>query len=53
MAGEAETSGEPFTGRDVELGPTFVGEGHCIENCVLKRESVERFAISNSSKLCD
>lgn len=28
MAGEAETSGEPFTGRDVELGPTFVCERH-------------------------
>jgi len=53
VAGEAKTPGEPMSRRNIELGPTFVGERHKIENGVLKRKSVERFAISNSSKICN
>lgn len=53
MAGEAETTGEPISRRNIKLGSTFVGERHKIENGVLKRKSVERFAISHSSKVCN
>ena len=51
VTGEVETTGEPPSGRNIELSAAFIGERLEIEDSILKRERVQRFTISYRTKL--
>lgn len=51
VAGKIETSSEPLSRRNIQLCPSFVGKGLEIKNGILKGKCVQRFPITNSTKL--